>query len=121
LNRIRELGCRAGAAINPSTPVDSLRDVVRELDLLLIMSVNPGFGGQKFIDASVEKIARARQLLSGGGSSAALEVDGGISRDTIARCWRAGADTFVAGNAVFTAADTAAEIRELRARCAERA
>jgi ribulose-phosphate 3-epimerase len=121
LNRIRELGCRAGAAINPSTPVDSLRDVVRELDLLLIMSVNPGFGGQKFIEASLEKIARARQLLSGGGSSAALEVDGGISRDTIARCWRAGADTFVAGNAVFTAADTAAEIRELRARCAERA
>ena len=121
LHRIRELGCRAGAAINPSTPVDTLRDVARDLDLLLVMSVNPGFGGQKFIEGSVEKIARARQLLTAAGSSAALEVDGGVTRDTIATCWHAGADTFVAGNAVFSAPDTAAEIRELRARCAERA
>ena len=121
LHRIRELGCRAGAAVNPSTPVDTLRDVARDLDLLLVMSVNPGFGGQKFIEGSVEKIARARQLLTAAGSSAALEVDGGVTRDTIAKCWRAGADTFVAGNAVFSASDTAAEIRELRARCAEQA
>jgi ribulose-phosphate 3-epimerase len=121
LHRIRELGCKAGAAINPSTPVDSLRDVVRDLDLLLVMSVNPGFGGQKFIEGSVEKIARARQMLNAAGSSAALEVDGGVARETIARCWHAGADTFVAGNAIFSAADTAAEIRELRARCAEQA
>jgi ribulose-phosphate 3-epimerase len=121
LHRIRELGCRAGAAINPSTPVETLRDVARDIDLLLVMSVNPGFGGQKFIEGSVEKIARARQLLTAAGSSAALEVDGGVTRDTIAKCWRAGADTFVAGNAVFSAPDTAAEIRELRARCAERA
>ena len=121
LNRIKELGCRAGAAINPSTPVETLRDVARDLDLLLVMSVNPGFGGQKFIDGSVEKITRARQLLTAAGSAAALEVDGGIGRETIARCWRAGADTFVAGNAVFTAPDTAAEIGELRARCAEQA
>ena len=121
LHRIRELGCKAGVAVNPSTPVDTLRDVAPDLDLLLVMSVNPGFGGQRFIEASVEKIARARQLLSAVGSAAALEVDGGITRDTIARCWRAGADTFVAGNAVFSAPDTAAEIRELRARCAEQA
>ena len=121
LHRIRELGCRAGVALNPSTPVESLRDVVRDLDLLLIMSVNPGFGGQKFIDASVDKIARARHLLAAAGSPAALEVDGGIARETITRCWRAGADTFVAGNAVFGASDAAAEIRELRARCAEQA
>lgn len=121
LNRIRELGCRAGAAINPSTPVEALRDVVRDLDLLLVMSVNPGFGGQTFIDGSVEKIVRARQMLDAAGSPAALEVDGGIARETIARCWRAGADTFVAGNAVFSAADAAAEIRELRARCTEAA
>ena len=121
LHRIRELGCRAGVALNPSTPVESLRDVVRDLDLLLIMSVNPGFGGQRFIEASVDKIARARQLLGAVGSSAALEVDGGIARETITRCWRAGADTFVAGNAVFSASDAAAEIRELRARCAEQA
>lgn len=121
LHRIRELGCKAGAAINPSTPVESLRDVVRDLDLLLVMSVNPGYGGQKFIEASVDKIARTRQMLNAAGSNAALEVDGGISRDTIGRCWRAGADTFVAGNAVFTAPDTAAEIGHLRARCAEQA
>ena len=121
LYRIRELGCRAGVAINPSTPVETLRDVARDIDLLLVMSVNPGFGGQMFIDASVDKIARARQLLGALGSSAALEVDGGISRDTINKCWRAGADTFVAGNAVFTASDMAAEIRELRSRCTERA
>ena len=121
LYRIRELGCRAGVAINPSTPVETLRDVARDIDLLLVMSVNPGFGGQKFIEASVDKIARARQLLGALGSSAALEVDGGISRDTINKCWRAGADTFVAGNAVFTASDMAAEIRELRSRCTERA
>lgn len=121
LHHIRELGCKAGVAINPSTPVEMLRDVTGEIDLLLVMSVNPGFGGQKFIEASVSKIARARQLIESSGSRAVLEVDGGISRDTIAACWRAGADTFVAGNAVFTASDAAAEIRELRARCSERA
>ncbi len=121
LYRIREVGCKAGVAINPSTPVESLRDVAGDLDLLLVMSVNPGFGGQQFIEGSVAKIGRARQLLDAAGSQAALEVDGGVSRDTIARCWRAGADTFVAGNAVFTASDTAAEIRELRARCSEQA
>lgn len=121
LHRIRELGCRAGAAINPATPVDALRDVVADLDLLLVMSVNPGFGGQRFIEGSVAKISRARQMLNAAGSSAALEVDGGIARDTIARCWKAGAETFVAGNAVFSATDTAAEIRALRARCAEQA
>jgi ribulose-phosphate 3-epimerase len=121
LHRIKELGCRAGAAINPSTPVDTLRDVARDLDLLLVMSVNPGYGGQKFIEGSIDKIARARELLSATGSTAALEVDGGVARDTITRCWRAGADTFVAGNAVFGAPDAAAEIRELRARCAETA
>ena len=121
LHRIRELGCRAGAAINPSTPVDSLRDVIVDLDLLLVMTVNPGFGGQKFIEGTVSKIARAKQMLIAVGSSATLEVDGGIARDTITRCWRAGADTFVAGNAVFSAPDAAAEIRELRARCSEQA
>jgi ribulose-phosphate 3-epimerase len=121
LHRIRELGCRAGAAINPSTPVESLRDVIVDLDLLLVMTVNPGFGGQKFIEGTVSKIARAKQMLMAAGSPATLEVDGGIARDTITRCWRAGADTFVAGNAVFSAPDAAAEIRELRARCSDQA
>lgn len=121
LARIRELGCKAGAVVNPGTPVEALRDVMDNLDLLLIMSVNPGYGGQKFIPSSVGKIARARALLDEAGSRAALEVDGGVTRDTITACWRAGADTFVAGNAVFSAADPAAEIRAIRARCAEQA
>ncbi|MCX5767811.1 MAG: ribulose-phosphate 3-epimerase [Gemmatimonadetes bacterium] len=119
LMRIKELGCGAGAVINPATPVESLRDVAADLDLLLVMSVNPGFGGQKFIPGSVEKIKRARALLDSAGSRALLEVDGGITRDTIAACWRAGADTFVAGTAVFSAKDPAAEIAALRACCAE--
>ena len=92
-----------------------------DLDLLLVMTVNPGFGGQKFIESTVSKVARARDMLTAARSTATLEVDGGISRDTITRCWRAGADTFVAGNAVFSAPNVAAEIRELKALCAERA
>ena len=121
LSRIRELGCSAGAVMNPGTPVESVREVAAELDLLLIMSVNPGFGGQQFIANSLDKIRRAREILDGAHSGAALEVDGGISRETINACWRAGADTFVAGNAVFGAQDPAAEIRALRALCAEMA
>lgn len=117
--RIKELGCAAGAVMNPATSLDSVREIAAELDLLLIMSVNPGFGGQKFIAASVEKIRRARQLLDSVKSGAKLEVDGGITRETIAACWHAGADTFVAGNAVFSAADPVAEIGALRALCAE--
>lgn len=117
LTRIRELGCRAGVALNPGTPVEQVRDVIPLLDLLLIMTVNPGYGGQRFIDYTVDKVARARELLTAAHSSAALEVDGGIARSTIARCWRAGADTFVAGNAIFSAADPVAEVAALRAAC----
>jgi ribulose-phosphate 3-epimerase len=117
LARIRELGCRAGAVANPGTPLAALGEVTSELDLLLIMSVNPGFGGQQFIPGALDKIRRARALLDQAGSGAALEVDGGINRETIVQCWRAGADTFVAGNAVFSAADPRAEIGQLRARC----
>ena len=121
LARIRELGCLAGAALNPATPLAAVEEVAGELDLLLVMSVNPGFGGQRFIDGTVDKLRRARRLLDAVGSAAALEVDGGINRETIGDCWRAGADTFVAGNAVFSAADPAAEIAALRARCLETA
>lgn len=121
LMRIKELGARAGATLNPATPVDALSEVAAELDLLLIMSVNPGFGGQAFIPGSVAKVARARALLDATGSAALLEVDGGIGRETIVPCWRAGADTFVAGQAVFGAPDPAAEIAALRARCTEAA
>lgn len=119
--RIKELGCQAGVALNPATSLETVREIAPELDLLLVMTVNPGFGGQAFIPSSVDKIRRARALLSETGSRALLEVDGGVARDTIAACWRAGADTFVAGNAVFGAADPAAEVRALRARCAESA
>lgn len=119
--RIKELGAKAGATLNPSTSLETLREVAADLDLLLIMSVNPGFGGQKFIEGSVNKIARTRQLLDETRSHALLEVDGGIARETIAACWRAGADTFVAGNAIFSAKDPVAEIAALRARCAEQA
>jgi ribulose-phosphate 3-epimerase len=98
-----------------------VRAVIPDLDLLLIMSVNPGFGGQSFIPGSVEKLAQARAMLDAARSKALLEVDGGISRKTITACWRAGADTFVAGNAVFAAKDPKAEVGALRARCAEQA
>ena len=117
LVRIRELGCEAGAAINPSTPLSAVVEVIAELDLLLVMSVNPGFGGQQFIPASVDKVRRARAMLDAAGSEAWLQVDGGISRDTIADVWDAGATAFVAGNAVFSAPDPAAEIEMLRSLC----
>lgn len=117
LNRIRELGCRAGAVVNPATPLAAVSEVIPDLDLLLIMSVNPGFGGQKFIKSSIDKVRRAREMLGANGSKAFLEVDGGIDRKTIKSVWEAGADTFVAGNAIFSAKNPKAEIGELRARC----
>lgn len=118
--RIRELGCKAGVTVNPSTPISTLVDVASDVDMILIMSVNPGFGGQKFIPRSLDKIRQARTLLDEAGNrSAMIEVDGGISRDTIVSCWRAGADTFVAGNAIFAAKDPKAEIAALRALCQE--
>ena len=91
--RIKELGCRAGVAVNPGTPLESVRDVAAILDTLLIMSVDPGFGGQQFIPHSIDKLGRARAMLSAAQSRAALEVDGGINRETTPACWRAGADT----------------------------
>jgi ribulose-phosphate 3-epimerase len=118
LVRLRELGCRAGVALNPSTSLTGVVEVLADLDLLLVMTVNPGFGGQGFISHSLDKIRRARRVLAEGGSRAILEVDGGIARDTIGECWRAGADTFVAGNAIFSAKDPQAEIGALRDQCA---
>jgi ribulose-phosphate 3-epimerase len=117
LERIRELGCRAGAVVNPATPLTAVSEVVPDLDLLLVMTVNPGFGGQSFIKGSLDKVRRARELLADSGSNAFLEVDGGIDRKTIRDVWEAGADTFVAGNAIFGAKNPRAEIGELRARC----
>lgn len=119
LARIRELGCLAGAAMNPGTSLVTVREALADLDLLLVMTVNPGFGGQEFIPASNDKVARARKMLDELRSGAALEVDGGISRGTIEKVWRAGADTFVAGNAVFSAANPRVEIEALRRICLE--
>jgi ribulose-phosphate 3-epimerase len=113
LAAIREAGMQAGLVLNPSTPVSWLDEVADDLDLVLVMSVNPGFGGQSYIPASTVKIARVRELLAARGSKAALEVDGGITVNTIAAAHRAGADTFVAGTAVFGADDPARAVRDL--------
>ena len=117
LSTVRERGMKAGLALNPSTPLDHVAEVLDQLDLLLIMSVNPGFGGQSYIPASTSKIRRARALLDQAGSAAVLEVDGGITVDTIGTVWGAGADTFVAGTAVFGHTNPAQAIRALLAKC----
>jgi ribulose-phosphate 3-epimerase len=109
----RELGMLGGLALNPSTPVSVLEEVVDDLDLVLIMSVNPGFGGQRYIPAATDKIRRVRELLDRRGSRARLEVDGGITSATIAAAHGAGADTFVAGTAIFGAPDIAGAVGEL--------
>jgi ribulose-phosphate 3-epimerase len=121
LERIRELGCAAGVALNPATALETVREVLADLDVLLVMTVNPGFGGQAYIPSCTAKIARARQMLSETQSHAALEVDGGIGRETIVLARGAGADTFVAGNAVFSARDPRQEIGALRAACSPKA
>lgn len=117
LAAVREAGMQAGLVLNPSTPVEWLREVSDDLDLVLVMSVNPGFGGQSYLPASTAKIARTRSLLTECGSRAALEVDGGITVQTIGAAHRAGANTFVAGTAVFGQADVAGAVRALRDAC----
>jgi ribulose-phosphate 3-epimerase len=112
LQTIRALGKRAGAAVNPGTPVSALEPVLDELDLVLVMSVNPGFGGQQFIEASLDKIRRTRALLAGRGIQ--LEVDGGINGSTAAKAITAGADVLVAGSAIFGQSDYAQAIARLR-------
>ena len=118
LAAIRQRGMKAGLALNPATPLGRVEDVVDDVDLLLVMTVNPGFGGQSYLPASDRKIRRAKELLVARGRDAWLEVDGGIGPETIARAHAAGADTFVAGQAVFGAPDPGGQVRELRRRCA---
>ncbi len=115
LQAIRALGCRAGVSLNPHTPEDVLRYVLHAADLVLVMSVNPGFGGQRFIDAVLPKIRAIRGMIDASGRDIDLEVDGGIAPDTAARVRAAGADVFVAGNAVFAQRDYRAAIAALRA------
>jgi ribulose-phosphate 3-epimerase len=116
LSLIRELGCKAGLVLNPATPVSCLDYTLDKLDVVLLMSVNPGFGGQKFINSVLPKITEVRRRIDEGGKPIWLEVDGGIKTDNIAQVARAGADTFVAGSAVFGSKDYAATIREMRER-----
>ncbi|HEX6645174.1 MAG TPA: ribulose-phosphate 3-epimerase [Gemmatimonadales bacterium] len=121
LTRVRERGMLAGLALNPGSPLALVEEVVDDLDLVLVMSVNPGYGGQSYIPQATAKIARLRALLDRCGSRAAVEVDGGITVETIGGAYRAGADAFVAGTAVFGARDIGQAVRDLRAACAERA
>ena len=113
---IKELGCRAGLALNPATPLGCLEHTLEKLDLVLLMSVNPGFGGQQFIRSVLPKIAEVRRRIGRLGREVWLEVDGGVKADNIAEIAAAGADTLVAGSAIFGSKDYAATIREMRRR-----
>jgi len=112
---IHESGCKAGLVFNPATPLEYLDFVLDKLDIVLVMSVNPGFGGQKFIPMALEKIRRVRERIDASGRDIRLEVDGGVKADNIGAIAAAGADTFVAGSAIFGAGDYAAEIAAMRA------
>ena len=114
LQLIRDEGCQAGLVFNPATPLDVLEWVIDKVDLILIMSVNPGFGGQNFIDGALRKVGRARSLIEASGRDIRLEVDGGIKVDNIRRVADAGADTFVAGSAIFGQPDYKTVIDAMR-------
>jgi ribulose-phosphate 3-epimerase len=111
---LRAAGARAGMALKPATPVEPYADLLGELDMLLVMTVEPGFGGQAFLDVVLPKIRRARELIGASGADVWLQVDGGVSADTIERCAQAGADVFVAGSAVYGAEDPSAAVTALR-------
>jgi len=114
LQLIRSLGCQAGLVFNPATPLTWLEHVMDKLDMVLLMSVNPGFGGQAFIESAIPKLAEARRLIDASGFDIRLEVDGGVKTNNIGRIAAAGADTFVAGSAIFGSGDYAATIAEMR-------
>ncbi|NHL00508.1 ribulose-phosphate 3-epimerase, partial [Rubrivivax benzoatilyticus] len=118
LQLIKAEGCQAGLVFNPAEPLDVLEWVIDKVDLVLIMSVNPGFGGQSFIDSALRKIEKARRIIDASGRDIRLEVDGGIKVDNIRRVADAGADTFVAGSAIFGQPDYAAVIAAMRAELA---
>lgn len=114
LTRIRELGCRAGVALNLQTPVTALEDLTDAFDQVLVMTINPGFGGQKLVPSSIQKVRKMRRLLTEHQSQALIEVDGGIDLETITSLAQAGADVFVAGTSVFKANDPVLAIRQLK-------
>lgn len=114
IQQIKSLGMQAGVALNPHTPVDLLKDIIRDIDVVCMMSVNPGFGGQSFIPHTLEKIKALRQMIDETGSGAKIEVDGGVTLDNAPNIIHAGADALVAGNTVFKSADPKATIAQLK-------
>ncbi|MCY4428496.1 MAG: ribulose-phosphate 3-epimerase [Halieaceae bacterium] len=118
LRMIRDAGCRSGLVFNPAASLDALRYVMDKVDMVLLMSVNPGFGGQAFIPATLDKLREARAMIDASGRDIRLEIDGGVSVNNIAACAAAGADTFVAGSAIFKTEDYAAAISAMRAELA---
>jgi len=114
LQLVRELGCKAGLVLNPATGIEQVQWVMDKMDMLLLMSVNPGFGGQKFIPSTLDKLVQARQLIDDSGYDIRLEVDGGVGVDNIAEIAAAGADTFVAGSAIFSQPNYADVIEKMR-------
>lgn len=121
ISLIREHGCKPGLVFNPATPLDYLDYTLEKLDLVLVMSVNPGFGGQTFIPSALAKLRAVRQLIDASGRDVRLEIDGGVHPDNIASIAAAGADTFVAGSAIFSVADYAGTIRQMREQIAKTA
>ena len=115
LSLIREQGCKSGLVFNPATPLDCLEYVIDKVDMVLLMSVNPGFGGQKFIPSALEKLRQARKIIDDSGLEIRLEIDGGVKVDNIGEIAAAGADTFVAGSAIFGSEDYAATIAAMKA------
>ena len=114
LTTIKSLGMKAGLSINPHTPVEMVRDIIHEIDLLLIMSINPGFGGQKFLPLTYEKIRQARKLIDEAGAGTLIEIDGGVTLENAGDILAAGADVLVAGNTVFSAPDPVEIIKMLK-------
>jgi ribulose-phosphate 3-epimerase len=119
LQLIRECGCKSGLVFNPATPLDCLKYVMDKIDMILLMSVNPGFGGQSFIKSALPKLREARKLIDDSGFPIRLEIDGGVKTSNIREIAEAGADTFVAGSAIFNTADYKATIAEMRAELAK--
>jgi ribulose-phosphate 3-epimerase len=113
---LRAAGSRAGLAVKPATPIEPYADLLAEVDMVLVMTVEPGFGGQSFLDVVLPKVRRARQLVRDGGHAVWVQVDGGVDEDTIGRCADAGADVFVAGSAVYRGDDPGAVVQRLRQR-----
>lgn len=114
VQQIKEAGMKAGVTLNPATPVSMLADIIEEVDMVLLMSVNPGFGGQKFIPHTLKKVRELRELINATGSHALIEVDGGVNLQTVPSLIEAGADVLVAGNAVFKADDMIGTIHQLK-------